>query len=92
MTYQFVDEIPITDANTLSSDAFSLFNTKIGYQTTINSKLTFGFSFGINNLFNERYARSVLINAVGFGGSEPRYFYPGDDRNYYGSFRISYQM
>jgi len=92
MTYQFVDEIPITDANTLSSDAFSLFNTKIGYQATINSKLAFGFSFGINNLLNERYARSVLINAVGFGVSEPRYFYPGDDRNYYGSFRINYQI
>lgn len=92
MTYQFVDEIPITDANTLSSDPFSLFNTKMGYQTNIHKKLTLGFSFGINNLLNEKYARSVLINAVGFGGSEPRYFYPGDNRNYYGSFSINYQI
>lgn len=92
MAYQFVDEIPITDANTLSSDAFSLFNTKFGYRTQIKNKLSFGFNFGINNLLNEKYARSVLINAVGFGGSEPRYFYPGDNRNYYASFSINYQI
>ena len=91
VTYQFVDEIPLTDANTLNSDDFSLFNTKLGYQTTLK-KFTLGFSFGINNLLNERYARSVLINAVGFGGAEPRYFYPGDNRNYYGSFSINYRL
>jgi iron complex outermembrane receptor protein len=92
VTYQFVDEIPLTDANTLNSDAFSLFNTKIGYQKSINTKWTLGLNFGINNIFDKKYARSVLINAVGFGGSEPRYFYPGETRNYYGSFRINYQI
>ena len=92
VNYQFVDEIPITDANTLSSNAFSLFNTKIGYSTIIKNKLTLGLNFGINNLLNEKYARSVLINAVGFGGREPRYFYPGDNRNFYGGFSINYQI
>ena len=58
----------------------------------IKERLKLGFNLGINNVFDARYAQSVLINAVGFGGAEPRYFYPGNDRNYYGSFKISYQL
>lgn len=91
-TYQYVNEIPLTDANTLSSDQFSVFNTKIGYKKGITEKLTLGISMGINNLFDTKYAQSVLINAVGFGGAEPRYFYPGNDRNYYGSFKVNYRL
>ena len=91
-TFQYVDEIPLTDANTLSSDSFSVFNTKIGYKKEITNQLILGVNLGINNLFDTKYAQSVLINAVGFGGAEPRYFYPGNDRNYYGSFKISYRL
>ena len=91
-TYQFVDEIPLTDANTLSSDGFSLMNARVGYQSSIMKNLTVGLNLGVNNIFNKKYAQSVLINAVGFGGSEPRYFYPGNNRNYYGSLRISYSI
>lgn len=91
-TYQFVDKIPLTDANTLSSDQFSVFNTKIGYKKGITDKLTLGISIGVNNLFDTKYAQSVLINAVGFGGAEPRYFYPGNNRNYYGSFKVNYRL
>ncbi len=91
-TYQFIDEIPLTDANSLYSNSFSVFNTKIGYKKKIKDKLVLGLNMGVNNLFDTKYAQSVLINAVGFGGSEPRYFYPGNDRNYYASFKISYQL
>ena len=51
-----------------------------------------GVDFGINNIFDESYAQSVLINAVGFGGAEPRYFYPGNDRNFYGGLRLRYEF
>lgn len=91
-TYQFVDEIPLTDANTLNSDSFSLFNTKLGYETTIKEKFIVSLNAGVNNIFDKKYAQSVLINAVGFGGAEPRYFYPGNNRNYYGSIKIKYQL
>ncbi|MFS4454611.1 TonB-dependent receptor family protein [Maribacter sp. 2304DJ31-5] len=90
--FQFVDEIPLTDANSLSSDSFSILNTKMGYRTLLFKDLTLGINFGINNIANTRYARSVLINARSFGGREPRYFYPGNDRNYYGGLRLSYPL
>jgi len=32
----------------------------------------------------------VLINAVGFGGAQPRYYYPGNARNYFGGVQLNY--
>ncbi len=89
-THQYVGEIPMTDANTLYSDSFSIFNSKIGFNKRFGSKLILNINFGINNVFNTKYAQSILINAVGFGGSEPRYYYPGNNRNYYGGFQFKY--
>ena len=91
-TYQFVDEIPLTDANSLSSDSYGIVNTRMGYNKTITERLTAGINVGVNNIFDSTYAQSVLINAVGFGGSEPRYYYPGNDRNYYGGIHLKYHF
>lgn len=89
-THQHVDEIPLTNAADLYSDPFTVFNTRMGYQKKLSDHFTIGFDFGVNNLFDKVYAQSVLINTQGFGGREPRYFYPGDERNYYGSLRLGY--
>lgn len=91
-THQHVSEIPLTNATDLYSEPFSVFNSRLGYLKKISDHFTLGFDFGINNLFDKVYAQSVLINTQGFGGREPRYFYPGDERNYYGSLRLGYQL
>ncbi len=91
-THQYVGSIPLTDANSLSSDAFHIFGTKLRYEKTISTHFGFGLSFGINNLFNVRYAQSVLINTSAFGGAEPRYYYPGNDRNFYAGLRMRYTL
>ncbi|AWX44215.1 hypothetical protein HME9304_01215 [Flagellimonas maritima] len=90
LTHLYVDEIPLTDANTLQSEAFHVFNTRLNYRTPIGKHFSLGLNFGANNLFNTRFAQSVLINANSFGGAEPRYFYPGNDRNYFGGVRLGY--
>ena len=92
ITHQFIDEIPLTDANTLYSKSFNLLNIKLGYRKQVFEKLLFGLDFGINNLTDTTYAQSVLINASGFGGNAPRYFYPGNNINYYGSLKLSYSL
>ncbi len=89
-TYQYVGEIPLTDANSLYSEAFGIVNTRLGYTKEFSTSFSVGIDLGVNNIFDVVYARSVLINAVGFGGSEPRYFYPGPNRNYYGGLRLRY--
>lgn len=91
-TYQYVDEIPLTDANTLYSEPYTILNTRLGYKKELVDNLNISIDFGINNIFDVNYAQSVLINAVGFGGAEPRYYYPGNDRNFYVSLGLSYQL
>lgn len=88
--HQFVDEISLTDANTPNSEAYHVFAASVLYQKAISSNVSVGFNGGVNNLFDTNYAQSVLINAVGFGGNQPRYFYPGNGRNFYIGVQFGY--
>ncbi len=90
LNHQFVDEIPMTDSNSINSDAYNVFHAKLGFRTAISSHITLGLNAGINNVLDSNYAQSVLINAVGFGGSQPRYYYPGNGRNFFGGVRLNY--
>ncbi|MFD0933152.1 TonB-dependent receptor [Psychroflexus salinarum] len=85
-----ISEIPVNDANTVFADAYAFTNLKVEYRFPIFDRLSAKVNFGINNVFNEKYASSIVTNAIGFGGSEPRYFYPGEPRNYFGSFALNY--
>ncbi|MEM9143513.1 MAG: TonB-dependent receptor, partial [Bacteroidota bacterium] len=77
LTHQYVGSIPLTDANTISSDSFHVFNMRMGFQQRLTDTFSLGLDLGIQNLGDTLYAQSVLINAPSFGGNEPRYFYPG---------------
>lgn len=90
--HSYVDKIPLDDANTVYSDAYNIFNTKIYFTPRISPVLITQFTAGVNNIFNSNYAQSVLINAVGFGGSQPRYFYPGNGRNFYVGLQLTYNL
>ena len=85
-----VGEIPLNDANSEYSSSYSLLNLKAGYSFELLQKLNLEIYAGINNLTDENYAASVLPNAVGFGGAQPRYFYPGDARNFYAGLKIGW--
>ncbi|MBT9187237.1 TonB-dependent receptor family protein [Zobellia russellii] len=91
-THQYVDQISLTDANTLYSDEFNVFNSRIGYRKQLSARFSIGFDFGVNNIFDTKYTQSVLINATGFGGSEPRYYYPGNGRNWYGGLKLGMKI
>ena len=84
LNYQFVDEIPMTDDNSIYSSSYGLLNLKVGYESFLGSKFRLDISGGINNITDEMYASMVLVNAGSFGGRAPRYYYPGLPRNYYG--------
>ena len=88
--YQFVDAIPLTDSNSLYSDPYHLVNMQAGYRTRWGDHFSLGIELGVNNLFDVLYASSVLINATSFGGAEPRYYYPGNGRNYYTGILLLY--
>ncbi|SNR57108.1 iron complex outermembrane recepter protein [Maribacter sedimenticola] len=92
LTHQFVDRIPLTDANSIYSNSFHLLNTKLGYGSPINDHLHLSVQLGVNNIADTKYAQSVLINASSFGGSAPRYFYPGNNTNLYGGVQLKYSL
>ena len=88
--YQFVDEIPMNDANTAFSDSYNIINLKTGYRFEILDGLTSHIAAGINNLTNEKYASLILPNAVAVGNAGSRYYYPGLPVNYYGTVSLNY--
>ncbi|MGV8091262.1 MAG: TonB-dependent receptor family protein [Mangrovibacterium sp.] len=90
--YEHTGSMPLNDANTLYSDAWNLLNLKIGYQADLSKHLSVEANAGVNNVTDEKYASSVLINAVAVGGAEPRYYYPGMPRNYYGGLKVTYRF
>lgn len=89
-SYLNVGSIPMNDSGTKYSESYSLVNIKFGYSLTILKFLKTEISSGINNLGNSKYAASILPNAVGFGKALPHYYYPGNPRNYYAGFSVSY--
>ncbi|OXB07511.1 TonB-dependent receptor [Flavobacterium pectinovorum] len=88
--YQFVDEVPMNDANSAFSDSYAIINLKTGYRFEILQNLTSHIAAGINNVTNEKYASLILPNAVANGNTAPRYYYPGLPVNYYGSVSLNY--
>lgn len=88
--YRNVGKVPLNDANTLYTDAYEVVDVKTSYNFRIKKLLETQLFFGVNNLFDEKYAASILPNAVGFGNAPPRYFYPGNPRNYYVGIQLNY--
>jgi iron complex outermembrane receptor protein len=92
ISHQFVGDIPLTDANSKRSEAFNVFNVSAKYRLYVTEHIRVRLNAGINNALDANYAASVLINAVGFGGSQPRYFYPANGRNFYGGVVLTYMF
>lgn len=85
-----IGKIPMNDANTKYSEAYSLLNIKTAYVFNLLKVLKTELRAGVNNVLNEKYAASILPNAVGIGTGLPRYYYPGNPINYYGGISVAY--
>ncbi len=83
-TYHYVDPIPLNDANTFSSQAYSLLNLRLAYQLPLSNSLLEFFT-GIDNMTNASYSLGNDLNAFG-----RRYFQPAPEVNYY--FGISLRL
>ena len=88
VSLQNVGKIPMNDANELFSDAYSVVDFTISKYFSFNN-FDIHILSGIKNLFDKKYASGIVINARGFGGRDPRYYYPGLPRNYFISLNLS---
>lgn len=87
---QAVGKIPMNDSNQKYSEEYSLVDIKSTYLFTVFKLFKTELTAGINNALNEKYPASILPNAIGFGKSLPRFYYPGNPINYYGGISINY--
>jgi iron complex outermembrane receptor protein len=90
LNYRYVDAFPMRDDNSIYSESYQVSNVKLGYRKRLFDKLLFDVSAGVRNVFNEKYASMILINAGSFGGNSPRYYYPGLPRNSFTSLSLQY--
>ena len=88
VSLQNVGKIPMNDSNVLFTDSYSVIDLKLSRLYSLKN-LGINISTGINNLFDKKYASGIVINARGFGGRDPRYYYPGLPRNYFISLNLS---
>ncbi|MCF8303086.1 MAG: TonB-dependent receptor [Bacteroidales bacterium] len=86
----WVDEMPMNDANSLYASSYGRLSLKGGLKKNVFKKWMIKVYGGINNLTDNHYPSMVLVNAVGYGGSDPRYYYPAPPRNFYAGIAISY--
>jgi len=76
-TVRWVDDFFVRNDNTASNWAYTVVDFRFGYDTTWGGVHVRPF-VGIDNVFDERYNSSAIVNA--FGG---RYYEPSPDREVY---------
>ncbi len=86
-THQFVDEIPLNDANTVYQDAYHLLNLRTGWAKTLSASWDIETFVGIDNLIDESYSLGNDLNP--FGG---RFYQPAPARNWYGGLKVGYSF
>lgn len=81
----------MNDANTQLYPGYQLVHFQLAWiLEPARFPLTMELYGGIRNLFDRHYASMILVNAPSFGGSAPRYYYPGLPRELYLGFRITF--
>ena len=88
VSFRNIGKIPIDDSNSIFTENYSLLNLKISQSFNLG-KTNLSVLTRVDNIFDVKYASGVVINARGFGGRDPRYYYPGLPRNYFISLSFS---
>lgn len=88
--FQYTGDQYLNDANSLKYEGYFLIDLKVLTQIEIKKTGTFNIYAGINNLANTQYASMLVVNAIGFGNNEPRYYYPGLPRNIYAGIQFKF--
>jgi iron complex outermembrane receptor protein len=83
LTWQMVGRQYLADDNAETYRAYQTLGWNISYSRDISDNFGFFIALGVRNILNQHYASMILINAPSFGGTPPRYYYPGMPRNFY---------
>lgn len=92
LQYRYVGTQWMDDANLNRNDAYNLLNFQLTWNHIFPSS-PFGIELfaGVKNILNTAYASMILVNAPSFGGSAPRYYYPGLPRQIHAGLAIRFK-
>jgi iron complex outermembrane receptor protein len=82
-THQYVDAIPLNDANTVFQDSYNLLGSRIGWRNTLGSRWDVEAYGGVDNLLDEQYSLGNDLNAFA-----NRFFQPAPGINFYGGLKV----
>ena len=85
-THQFVDEIPLNDANTVFQDNYNLVSARIGWRRTLAGQWDIELYGGAENLLDETYSLGNDLNAFA-----NRYYQPAPGRNWFGGVKVGFR-
>ncbi|MFW5726132.1 MAG: TonB-dependent receptor [Bacteroidota bacterium] len=80
-SWRYSGRMAMNDANTRYSDAWSVADIVVGYKPRLSGRFSLDLFLRVNNIFDEKYASMILVNAPSFGNNLPRYYYPGLPRH-----------
>ncbi|HEX8040211.1 MAG TPA: TonB-dependent receptor [Chryseosolibacter sp.] len=83
LTVNYVDRIPLNDANTAFAESYVLLGVRAGWHATLGDGHRLEVFAGIDNALDEKYSLGNDLNA--FGG---RFYNAAMPRNYYGGLNI----
>lgn len=83
VTYNFTDEIPLNDGNTVYADSYQLITAKAGWKWNVKQKHLVEIFVGVDNLLDEKYSLGNDLNAFG-----RRYYNASPERNYFGGIKV----
>jgi iron complex outermembrane recepter protein len=83
LTHQFVDQIPLNDANTVFQDSYNLIGARMGWRETFGSRWDVELYGGVDNLLDEEYSLGNDLNAFA-----NRFYQPAPGINFYGGFKL----
>jgi iron complex outermembrane receptor protein len=87
---RYTGKMPVNDANSDFTEPYGLTNFEAGFHKNFrNVKLE--LKAGVQNIFDVHHAAMLAVNAPSFGGSLPRYYYPGNPRNYFVSVLLGWR-
>lgn len=87
LNYNFTDEIPLNDSNSVYSDAYHLLQSRLGYRVTIFETMALDAYVGVDNLLDETYSLGNDLNAFG-----DRFYQPAAPRNWFGGLKVSVDL
>lgn len=88
--HRFTGKMPVNDGNTDFTDSYGLTNIELRY-TGRTGSLNLEIKAGVQNIFDVHYASMLAVNAPAFGTAQPRYYYPGNPRNYFVSVLLGWR-